>query len=142
MPAPNPLNPPLAEGIRRLGFRKWYERELLSSHAHMALAVLAAVALLASFEAFDGASREEKILNTVFVVVSAAVTLWSLQRYTYLLMHAEELANQANCPRCQAYGQLRLSERPARTESTDGSAQRLVPVCCKRCGFEWDLDDG
>ena len=38
----NPFNPPLAEGIRRFGFRKWYERELLSSHAHMLLAVLGA----------------------------------------------------------------------------------------------------
>lgn len=139
MPAPNLLNPPLAEGIRRLGFRKWYERELLSSHAHMALAVLAAVAMLASFEAFDGANRSEKILNTVFVVVTAAVALWALQRYTYLLMHAEEVANQANCPRCHAYGQLRLSERPVRSDS---ESRRLVPVCCKRCGFEWDLDDG
>ncbi len=142
MPARNPLNPPLAEGIRRLGFRKWYERELLSSHAHMALAVLAAVALLASFEAFNGASRADKILNTVFVVVSAGITLWALQRYTYLLMHAEELANQANCPRCEAYGQLRLSQRPPRSVGPGDGARRLVPVCCKRCDFEWDLEDG
>jgi hypothetical protein len=28
----------LAEGIRKHGFRKWYERELLQSHAHMLLA--------------------------------------------------------------------------------------------------------
>jgi hypothetical protein len=140
MSSPNPLNPPLAEGIRRLGFRKWYERELLSSHAHMALAVLAAVAMLASVEAFDGASAGEKLLNTAFVLVTAAVTLWALQRYVYLLMHAEVLANQANCPRCQAYGQLRLSERPLSRGGED-TAQRLVPVCCKRCDFEWDMDD-
>ncbi|MBL0917241.1 MAG: hypothetical protein IBJ14_00915 [Hydrogenophaga sp.] len=140
MPASNPLNPPLAEGIRRLGFRKWYERELLSSHAHMALAVLAAVALIASFEAFNGASPGEKLLNTVFVVVTAGVTLWALQRYVYLLMHAEEVANQANCPRCHTYGLLRLSERPRRGGDDDG--QRLVPVCCKRCSFEWDVTDG
>ena len=35
MPSSNPLNRPLAEGIRRVGFRKWYERELLSSHAQI-----------------------------------------------------------------------------------------------------------
>lgn len=140
MPAPNPLNPPLAEGIRRLGFRKWYERELLSSHAHMALAVLAAVALIASFEAFDGASPGEKLMNTAFVVLTAAVTLWALQRYVYLLMHAEEVANQANCPRCQAYGLLSVSERPPRHQGDE--ALRLVPVCCKRCRFEWDVADG
>lgn len=140
MSARHPPNPSLSEGIRRLGFRKWYERELLASHAHMALAVLAAVAMLASFEAFEGASAGEKLLNTAFVLLSAAVTLWALQRYIYRLMHAEELANQASCPRCGAYGLLRLSPRAPRRPGNEAGA-RLVAVCCKRCDFEWDLHD-
>jgi len=137
MPAPNPLNRPLAEGIRQLGFRKWYERELLSSHAHMALAVLAAVAMIACFEAYKGASVGDKLMNTVFLLVSAAVTLWSLRRYLFLLMHAEEIANQANCPRCDAYGLLTVAE----TVRTGADGTRLVPVCCKKCGFTWVLND-
>ncbi len=137
MPQRNPLNRPLADGIRQLGFRKWYERELLSSHAHMTLAILAAVAMLASFEAFQGASPVDKLINTGFVVASAAIALWSLRRYLFLLMHAEELANQANCPSCKAYGQLKLQEDPA-ARPVPG----LVPVCCKRCGFRWNLNDG
>jgi hypothetical protein len=36
----NHLNSRLYDGIRKVGFRKWYERELLSSHAHMVLAFL------------------------------------------------------------------------------------------------------
>mgnify|MGYP006189543023 CR=1 FL=1 len=43
MPHRNPLNRTLVQGIQDLGFRRWYERELLSSHAHMTLAILAAV---------------------------------------------------------------------------------------------------
>lgn len=57
----NPFNPPLAEGIRRFGFRKWYERELLSSHAHMLLALLSTIALLASFEGFQLSGRDGKL---------------------------------------------------------------------------------
>ena len=136
MPQRNLLNRPLADGIRHQGFRKWYERELLSSHAHMTLAILAAVAMLAIFEAFQGASPFDKLVNTGFVVASAAIALWSLRRYLFLLMHAEELANQANCPGCQAYGQLRLQDEPA-VRPKPG----LVPVCCKRCGFRWTLQD-
>lgn len=137
MNARNPLNRTLEDGIRQLGFRKWYERELLSSHAHMALALVSAVAMMASFEAFEGASVTDKLVNTGFVVVCAAISLWSMRRYLYLLMHAEELANQANCTRCQAYGLLKLQEAaPLRPNS-----RRLVPVCCKRCGFEWSLED-
>lgn len=144
MASPAPLQPPLAEGIRRLGFRKWYERELLASHAHMALAVFAAVAMLASFEAFAGASPAEKLLNTFFVLLSAAVTLWALRRYTYLLMHAEQLANQASCPRCGVYGQLEPAA-PAASAAPSAErlseAPRLVPVSCKRCRFQWDLHE-
>jgi len=137
MTARNPLNRTLAHGIQRVGFRKWYERELLSSHAHMVLALIAAVAMMASFEAFHGASPGEKILNTGFVLVCAAITLWAMRRYLYLLMHAEELANQANCGQCQAYGLLKLQEGTDR----GARAQHLVPVCCKRCGFRWELRD-
>lgn len=132
----NPFNPTLADGIRRHGFRKWYERELLSSHAHMALALLASVALIASFEAFQGGSWNEKLLNTGFVLTCAAIALWALRRYLYLLMHAEEMANQANCGQCKAYGLLLVPD-DARND-----ARRLVPVCCKRCGFRWDMQDG
>lgn len=137
MTARNPLNRSLAAGIQRVGFRKWYERELLSSHAHMALALIAAVAMMASFEAFRGASAGEKVMNTAFVLVCAAIALWSMRRYLYLLMHAEEMANQANCAQCQAYGLLKLQE----VEDRRLAAQRLVPVCCKRCGFQWNLQD-
>ena len=41
----------LAAGIRKLGFRKWYERELLRSHAHMALTFVCMIGVLAAFEA-------------------------------------------------------------------------------------------
>ena len=133
----NPFNPSVADGIRRYGFRKWYERELLSSHAHMALALLASVALIASFEAFKGGSWREKLLDTTFVLVCAAIALWALRRYLYLLMHAEEMANQANCSQCQAYGLLLVPD-----ETRQPDARRLVPVCCKRCGFRWDMQDG
>jgi hypothetical protein len=136
MPNRNPLNRSLPDGIRRLGFRKWYERELLSSHAHMALALVAAVAMIASFEAFQGGTMEEKLLDALFVLVCGAITLWAMRRYLYLLMHAEEMANQANCARCKSYGLLALDEAapPARHEA-------MVPVCCKRCGFRWNLED-
>lgn len=127
----NLLNRTLAEGIRRVGFRKWYERELLTSHAHMLLAFLCVIALMASMEAFHGASNGLKLANVGFVIVSAAIGLWALRRYLYLLMHAEEVANQANCPKCATYGSLTLVEEDRR----NGDAR----VCCKKCGHTWTI---
>jgi hypothetical protein len=127
----NPLNRSLANGIRKVGFRKWYERELLSSHAHMLLAFLCVIALMAAMEAFHGASQGQKLANAVLVLISGAIGLWALRRYLYLLMHAEQVADQANCPKCTTYGSLTLVEEDRRT----GNAL----VCCKKCSHTWTI---
>lgn len=127
----NLLNRSLADGIRRVGFRKWYERELLSSHAHMLLAFLCVIALMAGMEAFFGASRSGKLTNVLLVLISGGIGLWALRRYLYLLMHAEEVANQANCPQCTTYGSLTLVEEDRRS----GAAL----VCCKKCQHRWTI---
>jgi molybdopterin synthase catalytic subunit len=41
----------LSDGIRRIGFRKWYERTLLASHAHLVLCFLCLIGVFAAFEA-------------------------------------------------------------------------------------------
>ncbi len=128
----NLLNRSLAEGIRRVGFRKWYERELLSSHAHMLLAFLCVIALMGSMEAFSGSSASGKLVNVALVLISGGIGLWALRRYLYLLMHAEQVANQANCPQCTTYGSMTLVEENRR------NGQALV--CCKKCAHQWTIE--
>ena len=124
---PNLLNHRLADGVRKMGFRKWYERELLSSHAHMVLTLLSTIGMLASFEAFRGASMAEKLMDTLFVIVCAAIALWSLRRYLFLLMRAELVANQANCPACAEYGRFDVV----------AEAREETRVCCRKCTQQW-----
>lgn len=131
MAKPNYLNRPLAEGIRKVGFRKWYERELLSSHAHMLLALLCTIALMGTLELFQGGTLGDKLLNVVLFIVSTVVGLWALRRYLYLLSNAEALADQANCPVCAAYGLLNVVGEPSQTEG--------VRVKCRKCSHEWTL---
>jgi hypothetical protein len=125
----NYLNRPLAEGIRQVGFRKWYERELLSSHAHMLLALLCTIALMAAMELFKGASASDKVLNVVIFLLSGGIGLWALRRYLYLLSHAEAVADQANCPQCGEYGRLTVMAEDQRS----GQAQ----VKCRNCDHTW-----
>ena len=127
----NYLNRSLADGIRKVGFRKWYEHELLSSHAHMLLALLSTIALMATLELFQGGTLGEKLLNTLLFMLSGAVGLWALRRYLYLLSHAETLADQANCQVCAAYGLLDVVE--------DGGGHEGVRVKCRKCSHEWTL---
>ena len=132
-PQRNYLNLPLADGVRKVGFRKWYERELLSSHAHMVLALLATVAMLASFEAIRGGSVSEKLMDILFVIVCAVIGLWALRRYLFLLMHAEEVANQATCPTCQEYGRFEVVDEDRRYQRTR--------VRCRKCTRLWQIED-
>ena len=81
----DPTASSLAEAVTRIGFRKWYERELLRGHAHMLLALLSVIALLGSMEAFRGASVAAKLMDVGFMIVCAAVGYWAMRRYLFLL---------------------------------------------------------
>ena len=41
----------LADGIRRHGFKKWYERELLRGHAHLVAVIVCTLGLMMALEA-------------------------------------------------------------------------------------------
>lgn len=129
----NHLNRELADGIRQVGFRKWYERELLSGHAHMVLALLAAIGIMGSFEAFRGAPVQEKVMDVVFIIICGAIGVWSIRRYLYLLGHAEQVANQADCPQCKTYGRFEVVAEDARLNT--------VQVRCKKCRHEWTIEE-
>lgn len=115
-----------------MGFRKWYERELLSSHAHMILAFVCIIGMIAAFEAFSGASLSDKLFDAVAILVCGAIGLWALRRYLALLMNAENIANQANCPDCATYGLFTLL-----LEQTNHHQTR---VRCRKCSHEWTIE--
>lgn len=123
------MNP--AQKIRRLGFRKWYERELLSSHANLVLLLLAAVGLLASAEIYD---RNLPLLDQLSVlaaaVASLAVGVFALRRYLFLLSHAEYVADQAICRACDSYATWDLVDEQG----------PVLRVRCRRCRHEWRID--
>lgn len=123
----------LADGIRKHGFRKWYERELLQSHAHLVLCFLCVVGLFAAFEAaWRFRSLQDQLTDLVAAMVCGATGLWALRRYLRLLSHAEMVANQADCPHCKAYGRLEVVQ-----VSADGED---VAVRCRACGHGWQIN--
>ena len=89
--------------------------------------------MLGSAEVYSGtAPLGDQFLTLLCDAASAAIGLWALRRYVYLLMHAEHVANQAVCPECDAYAKWRLLDEDARY-------QRLK-VQCKRCECRWDIE--
>jgi hypothetical protein len=125
------LHSRFAQGVAKRGFRKWYERELLTGHAHLVLLLLSAVGMMGSLEAFRGASAGEKVLDVILVLLSAAIGFWAMRRYLYLLMRAEEVANQAICSNCGEYGRF--------TVVNDDRNLRETVVCCRKCAHQWPI---
>lgn len=119
--------------IRRLGFRKWYERELLGSHANLVLLLLATLALLASAEVY---TARLPLLDQLEVLLgataSAVIGIAALRRYLYLLNHAEFVADQAVCGHCESYAKWDLLD-----EQADGAR---LGVRCRHCGHRWTID--
>lgn len=124
----------LAKGIRKHGFRKWYERELLQSHAHLVLTFLCTIGLFAAFEVSDRrAPLGDQFANAVSIVLCVAIGLWAMRRYLYLLNHAESTAHQAECPQCSTYARFTLvAER---------RADDTVEVRCRHCARQWTIHD-
>jgi hypothetical protein len=125
----------LSDGIRRHGFRKWYERELLQSHAHLALTFLCAVGLFAAIEAaMHFTSWSDRVIDALAILACAAIGVWALRRYLFLLMHAEHVANQADCPHCGTYARFTL------VEVASASGVLSVTVRCRECAHQWSID--
>ena len=119
--------------IRRLGFRKWYERELLQSHANLVLLLLASLGLLGAAEAYSAqAALLDQLQIVAAALASAVIGVFALRRYLYLLNHAEFVANQADCAHCGTYARWDLLSEQAQ----DGR----VKVRCRKCSHEWHID--
>ena len=132
----------LANGIRRHGFKKWYERELLRGHAHLVVLIFCCLGLMMALE---GATRfrstADQLFDLMAVVVCTGAGLWALRRYLTLLLRAESIAHQADCPHCKAYGRLELAASPSLASAAQTSATQAqqVAVRCRACGHEWPI---
>lgn len=133
--------------IRTVGFRKWYERQLIECHAWLVTWFLGLILLVSGLElAGDGAAS--RISGTLLMLAGLAVTLYSWKRYHLLLEIAERLGEQAVCSNCKTYGRFAvLSSGPAPLpDGGDPALERRgggiwLRVRCTKCGDEWMLNN-
>lgn len=133
----------VAEEIRRLGFRRWYERQLLVSHGYLVVAFLALILLLAGIEGMDYLRRSVGFYLLVAVGAAAAGTLMFIawRRFNVLLARAELFAENAECPRCRTWGKFRViaAEPSAADDPPEAGRPHWMKVKCTVCGNEWKL---
>ena len=130
----------LAEGIRKIGFRRWYERQLIQSHLYLVSTLLCVFTVLAAAEGFN--SRDisfELLIGLLLMVAGSAAGIWTFVRYARMMVAAQYAADRSVCARCKAYGVLEATGAPARTGVSDIEIVP-TPVRCRECGNEWTIE--
>jgi hypothetical protein len=132
----------LAEGIRRLGFRRWYERQLIESHLYLVSCFLCLVVVLACFEGFSlRVPGSETILRLAGMLAGGALCVWTLRRYLAMLKFAVHAAERSICGSCETYGMLEVTGAHAGISSADPTLHNaLTGVRCRKCGHEWIIE--
>lgn len=131
-----------AEKIRKLGFRRWYERALIESHAYLVTCFLGMILAIAGIEVVGGRQGLGQVLVGVGIsALGIGVCLFSWQRYHKLLVLAEHLGAGATCRLCGNYAYFRLIGAGSDTADPREEAQEFEPIWlrvkCRECGNEW-----
>jgi hypothetical protein len=132
----------VADYIHRHGFRRWYERQLIESHAYLALSFVALILLLSGIEVLGdspGGLRYVGMLGAAGLGGILTVIAW--RRFTVLLTRAEQFAEGATCSDCSAWGKFRVLGQEGASEDDPPEAGRphWLRVRCTQCGHEWRL---
>jgi len=136
-----------AQGIAKLGFRRWYERQLIEGHVYFVTCFLSLIAIAATLELIDWHAPFLQVVYMLAVMMGAgALCVTSLRRYQFILSRAECLGSQSSCEHCDAYGVLHVigagtgGERGRELFGT--SDNPWIRVRCKKCGHEWRMENG
>lgn len=131
----------VSEAIRRHGFRRWYERQLIESHAYLVTAFLALILLLAGIESLDLLHGSPLYYALALVMAAAAgmLTFVAWRRFVTLLGRAEQFAAAAGCPRCQTWGRFDIvaAERSSPDDPIEAGRPHWLKVCCSKCNETW-----
>ena len=121
----------IAGAIGKLGFQRWYERELIFCHTWLAACLLSAFGLLALIEDVELSTagwRAAPALVAAFV--SGCIAWYALTRYLVMLLRALHVAERSGCPHCGTHGKYRLVS----------ATPRSMTVHCRNCAKEWTIE--
>lgn len=133
--------------INRVGFRKWYERELIDSHVSLVTCVLSAFVAAACFEAFTLPAPPVTAVSLAAGTLGGSALAWaSWLRYRRIMLRAWHFGERAVCKQCTLYGRFTVlasgTITPRATEQEpQPEGQVWMSVACKRCGHIWRMPD-
>jgi hypothetical protein len=125
------------DALRQRGFRRWYERQLIESHAYLVTGFLSLIMMAIALETI--AFRESLANALALTLVAGAggwLSIFAWTRFKGLLTNAEALAEQAVCAQCRMYGRFEVVEAHDSAQALTG---RSLTVRCRGCAHEWQM---
>ena len=120
-----------AHTIARIGFKRWYERQLIEAHAWLVTALLCGIAVAVVLEGLNfRQSFWHELPALAFLFVGGLVCWHALRRFGDLLKEANRLAEHSTCGACGKYAAFHVVAEYA----------RAMQVRCRKCGNEWKMD--
>ena len=137
----------IADRIQKLGFRRWYERTLIESHAYLITSFLGMILTFSGLEVFgrraDAASAVGVTFGLIAGLAGVVLVVFGSQRYFRTLTLAGTLGDRATCAQCSAYGVFNVlasgSTGAGKPDDAGAGAPVWLKVKCRKCGHAWDM---
>jgi hypothetical protein len=134
--------------IRKLGFRRWYERQLIDCHAALVTCFLCGITVAAILEQVNFVEFGWRPVALLMVVLAAITLGWfAWRRYITVLQRAERYGERSNCPSCNTYARFEI-EATGMDAFPDAAARAVAPlesawirVRCRKCATVWRMPD-
>jgi hypothetical protein len=134
--------------IRKLGFRRWYERQLIDSHLALVTCILSGIAVAICLDSVNFKEFGWRPFSMLLLVFAALVLAWiSFRRYITVLQRAELYGQRSTCENCHAYGRFEILATGMDKVPGD-VANAVAPldaawlrVKCRMCGTAWRIPE-
>jgi hypothetical protein len=134
--------------IRKLGFRRWYERQLIDCHAALVTCVLCGITVAALLEQVQFDQFGWRPFMMLAIVAGAIVLGWfAWRRYITVLRRAERYGEHSACPQCGMYARFDI-EATGLDAIPDAEAAAVAPlesawlrVRCRKCSATWRMPE-
>jgi hypothetical protein len=133
----------VAAKIREVGFKRWYERQLIESHAYLITCFLSMIAVAVTLEVpelmklgFETLVR----LAVAFVGIAFCILAW--KQYKKRMVLADVLGEVATCSNCRVYAAFNVIGAGTPASCGDEDVYHFwMRVRCRKCGHEWTMGE-
>ena len=133
---------PVADRIRKFGFRRWHERQLIEAHASLVTAFLGVIMVAVCMDQFHWRDAGFKPLTLLALIVAGiALCFKTVTFYFKVLFRAEHFAAQAVCGGCGIYGVIEVltASAPGAPDLAGAASGDWLKVRCRKCGHGWTM---